>query len=322
MTAPACTDEEFIDLFERTGGSLTEVAKILGVGIRGLNGRRRSIEQKLGRPLLSKSPKSPDYNVVSVEFPEWDQLEIKDGYLVAFSDAHLLPGMKSTAHRALLRLIPEIQPLALVDLGDLLDFALIGRHHRIGWDDRLAVKKEIDWGRGCLEEMVSLGPKKMKRKRTRGNHDQRFGGFLANRVPEAEGLSGTKLEDHLPGWPCSWSIMVNDNELCMTHRWKGSVHGPHNNTLWSGVSYATGHQHKQQVYPLTDLRGDRWGVDIGTLACINSPLFRYGEGKPKNWRAGFAVFRFVNYKLRHPELLRVIDEDRGLVEFRGKDIRV
>lgn len=321
MAAEACSEAEFIDLFEKTGGSISEMGRLLGVNVRGLCRRRRVIEEKLGKPLLSRSPKSPDYGVIEIEFPEWDSLEIKNGYLVAFSDAHLLPGFKSTAHRALLKLLPEVQPVALVDLGDLLDFTIIGRHHRIGWDSRLAVKAEIDWGRRCLAELASLCPR-AKRKRTRGNHDQRFGGFLANRVPEADGLMGAKLEDHLPGWPVSWSIMVNEKELCLTHRWKGSQHGPHNNTLWAGVSYGTGHQHKQQVYPLTDLRGDRWGVDVGTLASINWPHFRYGEGKPKNWRSGFAVFRFVNYQLRHPELLRVVDEDKGLVEFRGKDLIV
>lgn len=311
----------FKDTFHACG-SVAETARIMGMSDRASHEMRRRIEADEGILLLSPALNSPDRGILQVEFPEWDSLEIKNGYLIAFGDAHLIPGIKSAAHRALLKLIKEIQPEALVDLGDLMDFASIGRHHKIGHDKQLVVGRELEWAGDCLEEMVRLGPKRMKRKRTRGNHDQRFSGFFANRTPEMNGVKGTALEDHLPGWQCSWSIAVNEAEACLTHRWKGGLHGPHNNTLWSGVSYVTGHQHKQQVYPLTDLRGDRWGVDAGTLASIEWPHFRYGEGKPKNWRSGFVVLRFVDYKLRHPELLRVVDEKRGLVEFRGKDIQV
>lgn len=306
----------------RATGSVAEAAKLLGIGARNANYIRRGIERDEGVLLLSSAPQSPDIDIMPVEFPEWDSLEVKNGYIICFGDAHLMPGRKSTAHRALLKLIPEIKPDALVDLGDLMDFAAIGRFHKIGHDSRLTVKREIEWASDCLEEMVKLGPKRMKRKRTRGNHDQRFSGFFANRMPEMDGIKGTALEDHLPGWTCSWSIMVNGEECCLTHRWKSGLHGPFNNTLWAGVSYITGHQHKQQVYPLTDLRGDRWGCDAGTLASIWWPHFRYGEGKPHNWRSGFAVLRFVNGKLRIPEVLRVVDEASGLVEFRGNDIVV
>ena len=312
----------FKEAFADSGGSVSDTAKILGVSARNANQMRRNIEHDEGILLLSTSPRSPDIDIMPVEFPEWDSLEVKNGYIICFGDAHLMPGIKSTAHRALLKLIPEIQPEALVDLGDLMDFASIGRHHKIGHDARLTVKREIEWAGDCLEEMVKLGPKRMRRKRTRGNHDQRFSGFFANRVPEMDGIKGIALEDHLPGWSCSWSIAVNETQAYLTHRWKSGLHGPFNNTLWSGVSTVTGHEHRQRVYPLTDLRGDRWGVDVGTVASVWWPHFRYGEGKPKNQRSGFVVLRFVNHILRHPELVRVIDEKNGLCEFRGKDFTV
>lgn len=311
------TRQRFKEAFNATGG-VSGAAKLLGISKRAADSMRRKIEAEDGVQLLSTDIRSPDYGSVSVEFEEWQQLDIKDGYLIAFGDAHLTPGSKSSAHRALLKLIKELKPEALVDLGDLMDFSALGRYHRIGWDQRLTIKQEIEWAGDCLEEMKKLGPKRMRTRRTRGNHDQRFAGALANRVPEIEGIRGTTLEDHLPGWHCTWSIMVND-QACLTHRWKGGIHGPHNNALWSGTSYVTGHQHKQQCYPLTDLKGDRWGVDAGTLATIWNNHFRYLEGKPRNWRSGFVVLRFVKGQLRHPEFLRVVDERKGLVEWRGQD---
>src|SRR3990167_9171582 len=274
--------QRFKETYKATGGNMHETAKLLGLERRSCHKMRRNIEKDEGILLYSSAKSSPTYEPVHVEFPEWQSLDIKNGLVVVFGDAHLIPGIKSTAHRALLKLVHELQPLACIDLGDLIDFSILGRFHRLGWDGRQQVKDEVGWAAKCLEEIKSVGPRKMIRKRTRGNHDQRFAGFIANRVPELEGISGTTIEDHLPGWPTSWSINVNDNELCITHRWKSGLHGPFNNTLWGGISYVTGHQHKQQIYPLTDLRGDRWGVDCGTLATIWGPLFRWAEGKPRN----------------------------------------
>jgi hypothetical protein len=314
--------QRFKEAYQATGGNMIETSKLLGVDVRACHRMRRSIEKEEGIILYSSSKSSPTYEPLHAEFPEWQSLEIENGLVVVFGDAHLIPGIKSTAHRALLKLIHELQPLACIDLGDLIDFSILGRFHRLGWDGRQRVKDEIGWAGECLDEIKKAGSRKMICKRTRGNHDQRFAGFISNRVPELEGISGTTLEDHLPGWPTSWSLNVNDNELCITHRWKSGLHGPFNNALWSGISYVTGHQHKQQIYPLTDLRGDRWGVDCGTLATIWGPLFRWAEGKPRNWRSGFCVLRFVNSRLRIPELVRVVDEKQGLVEWRGNDLNV
>jgi hypothetical protein len=311
---------EFIEIFKSTGGRVSEVAKIIGTAERTVHKRRRSIESRTGQMLRSESSHSPDYGVVVDEFPDWQQLQIKNGLIVAFSDSHLFPNTKTTAHRALLKLIKELKPKAVIDMGDLLDFGSISRHHRIGWDRQITVKKEIEWAGTCLREIKSLG--RFHTARVMGNHDQRFSGFLSNNIGQFEGVKGFSLQEHLQGWPVSWSIRVNDDQLEITHRWKGGIHATHNNTLNSGISYATGHLHSQKVSPYTDLSGDRWGVDVGTLASIYGPHFRYLEGKPRNWRSGFAVFRFVNGILREPQLVRVLDEKRGIVEFRGQDINV
>lgn len=334
MNTGKISDAEFKDLWAKSGGSAAAVAKIAGLNVRGVFERRRRIERRDGISLLcTTDPRSTDYgaSALTPEFPDWRDLEIKNGLLVAFSDSHLIPHRKSVAHRALCKLIQELQPTALVEMGDLLDFASISRHHRIGWDKQLTVKEEVSWAQDVMEELDELMPKRSKKLRTRGNHDQRFAGHIANNLASYEGIKGLSLEDHLPDWPLSWAVRVNDDELFIAHRNKGGLHGPFNNTLWAGVSYATGHQHQQKVYPLTDLRHtikgtpgdrDRWGVDVGCLAEIYSPHFRFMEGKPRNYRSGFAAFRFVDYRLRHPLLMRVIDEKLGLCEYNGKDFSV
>lgn len=324
MPVPKVTEAEFMDIFKATGGSSAEVARILNMNERNVHARRRRIEERRGMPMLSQSPHSPDYMAANTgmdEFPDWQQMEIKNGLLFVFSDAHLVPNEKSTAHRALLKMIQEFKPVGIIDNGDLLDFASISKHHRIGWDRQFSVKKELEWAGDCLDEIKKTA-KGAKTKRTMGNHDQRFSGHISNNLGAYEGIRGFSLQEHLPGWPVSWAIRVNDNQLEVKHRWKGGIHATHNNTAQAGISYATGHLHSQKVTPFTDLRGDRWGVDVGTLASIYGPHFRYMEANPRNWRSGFAIFRFVNYTLRQPELLRVIDEQKGIVEYLGKDYSV
>lgn len=316
-------DQEFISAWQAAGGSPQEMSKQQNISVKNVFARRRKVEDRTGVMLGAPYRGAPVVSDMTPEFPDWQELEIKNGLLVAFSDSHLVPHKKSAAHKALVKLVHELQPTAIVDMGDLLDFASISRHHRIGWDKQISVKEEVTWAKDCLDELEEAGPKRMKKLRTRGNHDQRYAGHISNNLSSYEGLKGFSLEDQLPDWPVSWAIKVNDESLFISHRWKGGLHGPFNNTLWAGVSHATGHQHKQQVYSLTDLRGDRWGIDVGCLSSIYSPHFRFLEGRPRNYRSGFAVFRFVNYKLRHPELVRVIDEKEGLIEhLKGVDIQV
>jgi hypothetical protein len=321
--APSCTDEEFREIWESTGGSAAEVARILRVSQRNVYKRRRSLEEKDRRPLLNKTaPHSLDAGIVLEEFPDWQHLEVKNGTVVGFSDSHLVPQRKSTAHHALLKLLHEIQPVAVVEMGDLVDLAAVSRHHRIGWDRQVSVKEELQWAADCVAEIRLAAGKKAKTFKTQGNHDQRFSGHLSNNLAPYEGVPGFSLADHIKDWPVSWCVRVNETELEITHRWKSGIHAPWNNVMNAGISYATGHLHSQKVYPLTDLRGDRWGVDVGTLSPVYGPYFRYLEGKPRNWRSGFAVFRFVNYKLRQPQLVRVVDEEKRIVEYLGRDISV
>jgi hypothetical protein len=48
----------------------------------------------------------------------------------------------------------------------------------------------------------------------------------------------------------------------------------------------------------------------------------YMEDNARNWRSGFIFLTFSGGKLLWPEIVHVIDEKKGLVEFRGEIIKV
>jgi hypothetical protein len=58
------------------------------------------------------------------------------------------------------------------------------------------------------------------------------------------------------------------------------------------------------------------------MACIKDSQFMYTENNPVNWRAGYAVLTFINGKMMPPELAEVINEDEGLIYFRGQLLKV
>ena len=68
------------------------------------------------------------------------------------------------------------------------------------------------------------------------------------------------------------------------------------------------------------------GVDLGTMAALSSAAFSYTEGAastgPAGWASSFGVFTWFNGRLLWPELVHVVDEQAGLVSFRGGLINV
>jgi len=153
-----------------------------------------------------------------------------------------------------------------------------------------------------------------------GNHDTRFESRLSSFVPEFEGVQGLTLKDHFPKWHPCWACWPT-NDVVVKHRFKSGIHATHQNTVSAGVTIVTGHLHSLKVTPFSDLRGNRFGVDTGTLAETDGPQFLdYLEMNPTNWRSGFAVLTFKDSKLLWPELVHKWDE--GVVEFRGQLIDV
>lgn len=301
--------------------SAAGVARELGITERTAHKRRREIESKRGIKLAANSARSPDIQLLIPENGVRLELDVEEGVVLVGSDAHYWPGIKSTAHRAFVLVARELKPVAVVMNGDDLDGSNVGRHARIGWEKRPDHRSELAVLRERLDEIVQARPG-AKFIRTRGNHDIRYDAYLSGHAPAMEGIFGASLTDFLQDWIHGWSVMVNDNELIIKHRYHNGIHGVYNNTLKSGVSMCTGHLHSLKVTPFTDYNGTRYGIDCGTLADPWGPQFTYMEDNPRNWRSGFAVLTFHNGKLMPPELVQVVDEAEGLICFRGQVVKV
>ena len=251
--------------------------------------------------------------------------EIENGCVLIGSDAHYWPGDASTAHRAFVAAIRELQPVAVIMNGDVIDGARVSRWAPGHWDDlasQPALVDELATAQTRLREIRAACAPDTLLFWPMGNHDARFEKYLIQAAPEAVGIHGTRLKDHFPDWLPCWDVLVNEHDpapLLVKHRFKGGEYAPRNNTLKAGVSVVTGHLHSLAVYPFSDLRGTRWGVDCGTLAVPHGPQFvNYTEDNPVNWRSGFTVLTFAEGRLLWPELVHVIDEAAGLICFRGE----
>jgi len=318
----ACTTEEFLKLW-KTHGNAPGVARVLGIATRAVFTRRADIEARLGIKLTSERAESPAKKLIKGARIE---KHISNGRVVVFSDAHYHPGIKSTAHRALLKLIPRFKPVAIVNNGDAFDGASISRYPRIGWDSRPKVLDEIKAVKDRLDEIEAIrGHADLIW--PLGNHDARFETWLAANAPQYEGLPGFHLKDHFPLWTPCWRLDINpetDSWVIIKHRGKGGIHATRNNVVNSGaVTMVTGHLHQLKVTGFSTARKHpAWGVDTGTLADVEGPQFSdYTEDSAHlDWRSGFAVLTFVDGRLLTPELIRVVEE--GLVDFRGELIEV
>lgn len=246
-------------------------------------------------------------------------LKIRDGIVLVGSDGHYWPGKPPTAHRAFVHFARRLGPKAVIYNGDAFDGASISRHPPIGWESRPTVAQEIS---ACRERLKEIREASYDSTHiwTLGNHDGRFETKLATAASEYARVTGFHLQDHFPEWIPCWDAWIN-NSVVVKHRWKGGVHATYNNALKSGKTMITGHLHSGRVTPVTDLNGDRFGVDTGCLADPWGPQFTdYTENGPRDWRAGFGVLTFIGGKLLWPELVTVVD--RTTVQFRGELIKV
>lgn len=314
-----CTEDEFISIWHQYQ-SATAVAKALGLDIRNVHRRRKDIEKRRGLMLPCPDKRSPTFNVTLPANGQRVNVEIDDGIIIVASDCHYWPGIISTAHRALVVAVKELKPKMVVINGDAFDGAQISRHDRIGWDQRPTVKQELEAVTDRLGEVEKVAGN-AKLHWTWGNHDMRFNTRLAGHAAQFEGVNGFSLQDHFQRWKFSTSIMVNGHTM-IKHRWHNGVHVTWNNTLKAGTNMVTGHLHALAVRPYTDYNGTRYSVDTGTLAAPTGPQFDYMEDSPANHRSGFAVLTFRDGKLLPPELLEVLDEDEGLICFRGQVVKV
>ncbi len=317
MSKAAVSDADFTKMFAEWGA--TETARRLGIRERNVYGRRERLEAKTGRQITG--PEHQNRTRFHIEHPQRIHTEIRNGVALVASDGHYWPGQgPSTVHRALVAFAEEFSPKLIDFNGDAFDGAAISRHPPIGWADQPKVKDEIEVCQERLGEIEQAAPKGCKLVWTLGNHDARFETRIATVAPEYAKVAGVSLKDHFPAWEPAWSCWINEGTV-IKHRFKGGMHAPQNNTLWSGKHFLTGHLHSAKVQPITDYNGTRYGVDTGCIAEPDGPQFvDYTEDSPKNWRSAFCVLTFVDGQMLQPELVQKWRED--VVEFRGELISV
>lgn len=320
MAKALCTDDEFIEAWNRAGGYQKALAEQFGFTTeRAVGLRRRTIEQRRGITLHSAAMNSSRNAAVRRKNARRIEITMQDGVILVGSDAHVWPGPLTTAQRGYIEIAKRLQPDVVIMNGDVFDGAQISRHPAGIWEQqgRPNVKAELEACQNFLTQVEKAS--KAKRIWTWGNHDARMEYRLAAMVPEYQGVAGFALKDHFPEWEFCMAVFVND-ELAIKHRYANGIHAVYNNAVKSGRSMATGHLHSLKVTPWTDYNGTRYGVDCGTLADPDAKQFDYAEENPHNWRAGFPVLTIRKGKLLLPELCQVFDEDH--IEFRGELIRV
>ncbi len=140
MAAAKCTDAEFIEAW-RTHGSPQKVSQAIGVHVRKVQERRRTIEARhnislpvTSGPMVATTQKTYGH-LQPYEYKRRHNLGILDGQVIVFSDAHYWPGIRTVAHKALVKFIRDMKPRAVICNGDAFDGAQISRYPRIGWDN-------------------------------------------------------------------------------------------------------------------------------------------------------------------------------------------
>ncbi len=296
----------------------SRAAKMLGLDVRGVFGRVRNIEKKTGRPVEAPFFRgNQPLPFVRAEHPQRVILEIEDGLVLVGSDAHYWPGEASAAHRALVRLAKELEPVALIMNGDVVDGATNSRWPRIGWDKRPPLIAELETAQARLHEIEMAVSRHCRLIWPLGNHDARFETRLAQAAPEYEHIKGMHLHDHFSDrWERCWTCWIN-GEIWVSHRFRGGVHHTYNDTLHAGLTTVTADKHALNVTRFSDLRGTRWGIDTGCLMDPYGPQTRdYSEDNPKNHESGFIVLTFAGGRLLWPEVVHVISPTE--VSFRGQ----
>lgn len=286
------TDDEFIRLWHKGGGSPTIVSRLTGLTDSNVYSRRRQLANKgvvlKTRPLTQNSTSIYGWTGSEKQYPLEIPLSLKNGRILCISDAHYWPGIITTAHLAAVEWAKQENPEVIAVMGDMFDGATVSRHPPLGWEKLPRVIDELDACRERISEFERASPKSIKIWHI-GNHDARFDRCLVGNVHQYEGLSGFSIADYFKQWKFTYMSMVN-NQLGLRHRpVNGGIHSAYNSALKFGMSYAHGHLHQLKVTPVDNATGRLWGVDCGHLADPRGPQFAYREGLNIGVCSGFAV---------------------------------
>lgn len=308
-----CSEEEFIRMCQTMRA--VDIAKELQINVSKVYQRRKNLGEKLGLDL--KQETDPEYRAIR-------SITLDTGIVIVGSDAHYWPGTVPTMHRAMVALCKRLKPSVVVANGDMFDGSSVSRWPSISWEKNPTVKEELETVVDRLDEIFKV-TRNAAHYWSAGNHDLRFESRLAAVAPEYKGIKGVHLKDHIQGWTPCWAVEINRETPSWTeirHRDKGGIHASYRNTIESGVTLVTGHDHRADVVPYTDRRGTRYGVRCGMMA--ESPLdsqFRdYLEARRVNWQSAIGVLTYQGGVLLMPELC--LQHEPGLVQFRGEFIEV
>lgn len=150
MAAPRHKDsllKETIAQLEAAGGNRTLAAKAAGINLGTFKSR---LYEAKARGMFVMDPPGEGFGWT---FPKEKRLTIDTGSVVVFSDAHYWPGEPSPAHRALLSVIKDIKPRAVIANGDVFDGGTIGRHRPFGWSERPGPVDELH---ACQERLGEI----------------------------------------------------------------------------------------------------------------------------------------------------------------------
>ena len=317
MVARKVQDEALVEAMQKSS-SPTELAKMFGMSVRAMQTRMRSIGVP---PLAHAALARKTALTVAHESIGRLKIDITDGRIVVFSDAHFQPGCISTANRALLKLLPELKPGVVVCNGDAFDGAGISRWPKMFGSTPPTPAAELRAVDERMDEIADAA-KGAKRIWTLGNHDIRLHSYIQSAAPALADMDAMDLRKLFPRWDFAWSLWVNDNTI-IKHRFKGGMYAPANNVKGAlGMSFVTGHLHSMKVMPLSSYadRATAYGVDTGMLAEPEWAAFGYREDSPADWRSGFVVMTWRDGRLLWPEVVSVLSE--GKVEFRGEILEV
>jgi hypothetical protein len=299
------TDEQFIEIWKKHY-SPTKVAFELKINVKNVHNRRaKLVSQGYDLPTIDlhqrKTSFSPD-EAPAVHFEKRRNLEVKNGHVIIFSDPHFYPDHNTIAQDALIALIKELKPKAVLCGGDALDGTQIGRHDPTrGWHQPVSLAEQL----ACVCESMTAIKKASKGAityMTLGNHDARLSRYLAMNAPHMENLPGTKLEDYIPSWPLSWSLEINSNTI-MRHRHLGGM--LHTQAQKAGCHYVHGHLHKLGCMAMPQYHDFKFSVDCGSLSDPSSDAFDYTEDGVPHVQ-GFAVLTYQDGKLLWPEFCYVL----------------
>jgi len=315
MAARKVQDEALLEAMKLTT-SPTELAKVFNMSVRAIQTRMRF----LGVPPLGHRSQA---RLTPVQHESIGRLkvDITDGRIVVFSDAHFQPGCISTANRALLKMLPDLRPAVVVCNGDALDGAGISRWTKMFGAEPPTPAAELRAVDERMDEIADAA-KGAKRIWTLGNHDIRLHSYIQSAAPALADMDAMDLRRLFPRWEFAWSLWVNDNTI-IKHRFRGGMYAPANNVRGAlGMSFVTGHLHSLKVMPLSAYadKPTSYGVDTGMLAEPEWEAFGYREDSPADWRSGFVVMTWRGGRLLWPEVVSVLSE--GRVEFRGEVLDV